>query len=64
MSSINDKSDWKTVRKALSVTEFSESDTEVRLDSTLTVFNLYLILQTGDYSKKKIPPLCFLCTGP
>uniref|UniRef100_A0AAQ5YVI2 Myosin IHb n=1 Tax=Amphiprion ocellaris TaxID=80972 RepID=A0AAQ5YVI2_AMPOC len=28
VSSINDKSDWKTVRKALSVIEFSESDTE------------------------------------
>uniref|UniRef100_A0A665U060 Myosin IHb n=1 Tax=Echeneis naucrates TaxID=173247 RepID=A0A665U060_ECHNA len=28
VSSINDKSDWKTVRKALSVTEFSESDME------------------------------------
>lgn len=30
VSSINDRSDWKTVRKALSVIEFSESDTEVR----------------------------------
>ncbi|PWA26693.1 hypothetical protein CCH79_00000882, partial [Gambusia affinis] len=28
VSSINDKSDWKTVRKALSVIDFSESDTE------------------------------------
>ncbi|KAM9841673.1 unconventional myosin-Ih [Aulostomus maculatus] len=28
VSSINDKSDWRTVRKALSVIEFSESDTE------------------------------------
>uniref|UniRef100_A0A672G291 Unconventional myosin-Ih-like n=1 Tax=Salarias fasciatus TaxID=181472 RepID=A0A672G291_SALFA len=28
VSSINDKSDWKTVRKALSVIEFSESDIE------------------------------------
>lgn len=30
VSSINDKSDWKMVRKALSVIEFSESDIEVR----------------------------------
>lgn len=30
VSSINDKSDWKTVRKALSVVEFSETDIEVR----------------------------------
>lgn len=30
--------DWKTVRKALSVIEFSENDIEVRLYSTLTVF--------------------------
>lgn len=29
VSSINDKSDWKMVRKALSVIEFSESDIEV-----------------------------------
>lgn len=36
MSSINDKSDWKLVRKALSVIEFSESDLEVRLNSTLS----------------------------
>uniref|UniRef100_A0A3P9P9Z4 Unconventional myosin-Ih-like n=1 Tax=Poecilia reticulata TaxID=8081 RepID=A0A3P9P9Z4_POERE len=28
VSSINDKSDWKTVQKALSVIDFSESDTE------------------------------------
>uniref|UniRef100_A0A3Q1KA92 Uncharacterized protein n=1 Tax=Anabas testudineus TaxID=64144 RepID=A0A3Q1KA92_ANATE len=28
VSSINDKSEWKTVRKALSVIEFNESDTE------------------------------------
>ncbi|MED6290783.1 Unconventional myosin-Ih [Characodon lateralis] len=28
VSSINDKSDWKTVRKALSVIDFSKSDTE------------------------------------
>uniref|UniRef100_A0A3B3TQF3 Myosin IH n=1 Tax=Poecilia latipinna TaxID=48699 RepID=A0A3B3TQF3_9TELE len=28
VSSINDKSDWKTVRKALSVIDFGESDTE------------------------------------
>ncbi|XP_024113501.1 unconventional myosin-Ic isoform X2 [Oryzias melastigma] len=28
VSSINDKSDWKTVRKALSIIEFSESETE------------------------------------
>ncbi|XP_061888070.1 unconventional myosin-Ih-like [Entelurus aequoreus] len=28
VSSINDKSDWKTVRRALSVIDFSESDTE------------------------------------
>ncbi|KAM4532820.1 unconventional myosin-Ih isoform 2-T2 [Fundulus diaphanus] len=28
VSSINDKSDWRTVRKALSVIDFSESDTE------------------------------------
>lgn len=44
VSSINDKSDWKTVRKALSVIEFSESDIEVRFNSTLTVFHLFLIL--------------------
>lgn len=31
VSSINDKSDWKTVRKALSVIELNEGDTEVRL---------------------------------
>lgn len=30
VSSINDKSDWKMVRKALSVVEFSETDIEVR----------------------------------
>lgn len=30
VSSINDKSDWKMVRKALSVIEFNESDIEVR----------------------------------
>jgi hypothetical protein len=29
VSSVNDKSDWKTVRKALSVIEFSESNIEV-----------------------------------
>lgn len=44
VSSINDKSEWKTVRKALSVIEFSESDIEVRLNSTLTVFNIFFIL--------------------
>lgn len=33
VSSINDKSDWKTVRKALSVIDLSESDIEVRLHS-------------------------------
>lgn len=31
VSSINDKSDWKTVRKALSVIDLSESDIEVRM---------------------------------
>lgn len=30
VSSINDKSDWKLLRKALSVIDFSESDMEVR----------------------------------
>lgn len=30
VSSINDKSDWKMVRKALAVIEFSESDIEVK----------------------------------
>lgn len=43
MSSINDKSDWKTVRKALSVIDFSQKDIEVRLYSIRTVFNLFLI---------------------
>lgn len=30
VSSINDKSDWKTVQKALTIIEFSEKDIEVR----------------------------------
>lgn len=30
VSSINDKREWKTVRKALSVIDFSEGETEVR----------------------------------
>lgn len=30
VSSINDKRDWKTVRKALSVIDFSEGEIEVR----------------------------------
>jgi len=30
VSSINDKSDWKTVQKALTIVEFSEKDIEVR----------------------------------
>lgn len=54
MSSINDKSDWKTVRKALSVIEFSESDIEVRLYSTLTGF--YLVLK---FWFSNISPLVF-----
>lgn len=33
VSSINDKSDWRTVSKALSVIDFSESDIEVRQKS-------------------------------
>lgn len=30
VSSINDKSDWKVVRKALSVIDFTEDEVEVR----------------------------------
>lgn len=32
VSSINDRSDWKVVRKALSVIGFSEDDVEVRTE--------------------------------
>lgn len=35
VSSINDRSDWKVVRKALTVIGFSENEVEVRTKATL-----------------------------
>ncbi|XP_004074969.2 unconventional myosin-Ih isoform X1 [Oryzias latipes] len=40
VSSINDKSDWKTVRKALSIIEFSESETEQLFGIIASVLHL------------------------
>ncbi|XP_061655785.1 unconventional myosin-Ih isoform X2 [Phyllopteryx taeniolatus] len=40
VSSINDKSDWKTVRKALSVVDFGESDTEYLFGIIASVLHL------------------------
>uniref|UniRef100_A0A672ZK12 Myosin IHb n=1 Tax=Sphaeramia orbicularis TaxID=375764 RepID=A0A672ZK12_9TELE len=40
VSSINDKNDWKTVRKALSVIDFSEGDTENLSVCSSSVFQL------------------------
>ncbi|XP_043924449.1 unconventional myosin-Ih [Protopterus annectens] len=40
VTSINDKSDWKTVRKAFSVTEFDENDTEHLLGIIASVLHL------------------------
>lgn len=38
VSSINDKSDWKVVRKALTVIDFTEDEVEVRASlGTLSV---------------------------
>lgn len=40
VSSINEKSDWKTVRKDLSVIEFSESNIEVSPNLSIRSYNL------------------------
>ncbi|XP_029024032.1 unconventional myosin-Ih isoform X2 [Betta splendens] len=48
VSSINDKSDWRTVQKALAVIEFSESDTEHLLGVIASVLHLGNVTFDGD----------------
>ncbi|XP_064798532.1 unconventional myosin-Ih-like isoform X2 [Oncorhynchus masou masou] len=53
VSSVNDKSDWKTVRKALSVIEFSESNIEnlfAIIASVLHLGNVTLVADSQGYA--------------